>query len=375
MNTNSDKKIVKRGRCSSSIPYSLFPIPRFRGVSLMEVLASVFVIGVGLLGVLAVIPFGAFQVSKAQHAEYCSNMLVSAANELAALELAKPTTWRDGNNVNSIGTTPGNFPDSDATDVSNDTGTIAETSKYVLYGTPGSNDVNCTRFIMVDPLDTVSTMNPNRHISKIGSNVFNYQNRLNMWQERMRGQDDLLYTLSDSERTKWVGNTPTSSGRYSWFFTYKIDPLSAYTGSPTQVTFIPAPTPAILPDTVTVDLLGCYNRSPDADKSADINLANSSQYTNGARLELTATNEQLLDLKNTKYIFVTWSTGSGNSYRVDGNWCRILNVSDITQSGGNYSRYVIVNGDVSNLSGSNNPRAFIADGVLYHKSQSGVSIL
>jgi type II secretory pathway pseudopilin PulG len=57
------------------------------GISLLEVLAAIFVVSIGLLGVLAVIPFGAFQVSKAQHAEYASNMLANAAEEIYIRDL------------------------------------------------------------------------------------------------------------------------------------------------------------------------------------------------------------------------------------------------------------------------------------------------
>ena len=38
------------------------------GITLIEVLVAIFVVGIGLIGVLAVNPFGAFQTSKALHA-------------------------------------------------------------------------------------------------------------------------------------------------------------------------------------------------------------------------------------------------------------------------------------------------------------------
>jgi type II secretory pathway pseudopilin PulG len=71
------------------------------GISLLEVLAAIFVMSIGLLGVLAVIPFGAFQVSKAQHAEYAANMLANAAEEIFLGEMVngkmvtmvKPESW------------------------------------------------------------------------------------------------------------------------------------------------------------------------------------------------------------------------------------------------------------------------------------------
>jgi type II secretory pathway pseudopilin PulG len=63
------------------------------GITLLEVLASIFVVSIGLLGVLAVIPFGAFQVSKARQTEYASNMLANAADEIYIRDMAKPREW------------------------------------------------------------------------------------------------------------------------------------------------------------------------------------------------------------------------------------------------------------------------------------------
>jgi len=76
------------------------------GISILEVLAAIFVIAIGLLGVLAVIPFGAFQVSKANHAEYASNMLANAAEEIIIREIAKPTEWGFNSPIGTAGPGP-----------------------------------------------------------------------------------------------------------------------------------------------------------------------------------------------------------------------------------------------------------------------------
>jgi type II secretory pathway pseudopilin PulG len=138
------------------------------GISLLEVLAAIFVISIGLLGVLAVIPFGAFQVSKARHAEYASNMLANAAEEIFVREMGKKS-W--------------------------ETATPQDYTKFVW----------CEPHPIPDPLV---------HISHV---------LVPDWQELMRGQDDLVYTTYDDKRPDFLQNGEVkiqSSGKYTWFFTY-----------------------------------------------------------------------------------------------------------------------------------------------------------
>ena len=73
-----------------------------RGISLLEVLAAIFVVAIGLLGVLAVIPFGALQVTQANHAKYASNMLANAAEEVRIRDMMNPEQWR-GDDLQRVG--------------------------------------------------------------------------------------------------------------------------------------------------------------------------------------------------------------------------------------------------------------------------------
>ena len=146
------------------------------GVSLLEVLAAIFVLSIGLFGVLAVIPFGAFQISKAQHAEYASNMLANAVEEVYIREMAKPAGW-------------------------------------------GATPWNDAEFVWVEPRMPVIAEQP-QHIFRIDESF----NPDGYWTELMRGQDDLDYTVRDHQRPelkfKEENNKPLSSGRYTWFFTF-----------------------------------------------------------------------------------------------------------------------------------------------------------
>ena len=139
------------------------------GISLLEVLAAIFVVAIGLLGVLAVIPFGAYQVSKAQHAEFASNMLANATEEIVIRNMGKES-W------NSV--------------------------------TP-----NYTKFVWCEPHPI---FNAPAHITRA---------LVEDWKELMRGQDDLVYNTYDDKRPDFRKNQDDevviqSSGKYNWFFTY-----------------------------------------------------------------------------------------------------------------------------------------------------------
>ena len=140
-----------------------------RGISLLEVLAAIFVVSIGLLGVLAVIPFGAFQVSKAQHAEYASNMLANAAEEIFIRNMGKES-W--------------------------------DTVMPPDY----------TKFVWCSPYKITDTPQ------------IRYLEPLPLWRDHdvMRGQDDLVYTTYNDKRPDFSAQKEKiqSSGKYTWFFTY-----------------------------------------------------------------------------------------------------------------------------------------------------------
>ena len=219
---------------------------RTSGVSLLEVLAAIFVVSIGLLGVLAVIPFGAFQVSKAQHAEYASNMLANAAEEILIREMVKPRTWgvsnlaSDGDlifeRVQVTLTVTQDITQSvtetwmpDPTDPSN-TENITYNLIYQVrwVNTNSVLMLNCEKFLWVEPrrmnispehlspehlfyINRTSTANP----------AARWEELMDEWSELMRGQDDLVYSTYADKRPDFVGqnNKIQSSGKYTWLFT------------------------------------------------------------------------------------------------------------------------------------------------------------
>lgn len=305
----------------------------------MEVLASTFVIGVGLLGVLAVIPFGAYQVSKARDAEHTANMLAAAAEDLLVFGIAKPATWREGNSVSS-----------------ND--------GIQVYSGTSNNQLNCRQILMVDPLDTTGDADFN-HIYRIGANFTN----VDLWRERMRGRDDLEYSTHESARTTFSGanNRALSSGKYTWFFTFRPKPVPGYSGNLNSVPYDNL-------DLVNVDLLGCYNRAPGAPgEERSVAVVDVVKYQRGVRLKIRSGNTRDLDISKIKYVFVTWATGLDSH---DGVWCKIVNASDITSNGAHYERTVFLFDPNQQLSSANlsGARVLLVDGVLYHKRVDNVPL-
>ncbi|MCH8043221.1 MAG: hypothetical protein IID44_05835 [Planctomycetes bacterium] len=72
-----------------------------RGVSLMEVLMSIFILTVGLLGMASLIPVGGFQVSEAIKADRAATVGRAAFNEVRMRGLLDPRAWRNGNSVDT----------------------------------------------------------------------------------------------------------------------------------------------------------------------------------------------------------------------------------------------------------------------------------
>lgn len=256
------------------------------GITLIEVLASIFVVSIGLLGVLAVIPFGAFQFSKANHAEYASNMLANAADEIFIRDMAKLKEW--GFDIPSGAPevlptqtfNPGTrrFPfNINGSSGNNSSGTITAATRifavpriYTLlecYGIPvlmridihvesvteisvsdngdtytidpqhlpesihSLEAVNCTRFIWFEPHEAVLPVSghifPLPAFKPDGARAA----LIRKWAEPMCGQDDLLYTTYDYKRPDFEGqnNKIQSSGKYTWFFTFLPQPIEGWT--------------------------------------------------------------------------------------------------------------------------------------------------
>ena len=402
MNTKRNTKRV--GTWSlSTINYSLLTIhsAQRRGISLMEVLASVFVIGIGLLGVLAVIPFGVYQVSKTNHADYASNMLKNAENEIRVRKLAVINKW-------VTATAPYRTTDTPLA--------LAMPSDYSFrreYFRPATipSTYSCDTYLLVDPFfepgspDIASRQEAANcpHVRVVGRGngnpgVGGEFDRIGIWQELMRGQDDLLYTVHADRRTEFVDNRPTSSGNYTWFFMFRPE-STAVVGGWTGV--------GGMKDTAVVDVLGCYNRVPGEARTVFARHVRPGAGTDfnrtltGANITFRSPDRESLDISQTKYIFVSWAVwGGGTTMRyADGAWCQIVSAGSIEEErtsvalpessgAGNpvpttYKRTIfVVNTFPSDsvlfpASGSVNAvclRGLIVPGVLYHKQIPDVPI-
>lgn len=297
---------------------------RSSGVSLLEVLAAIFVVSIGLLGVLAVIPYGAFQVSKAQHAEYASNMLANAAEEIFIRSMPNPIEWGHSS--------------------------LASGGENVfIKATPPENSTfNCTKFIWVEPW---GMQDPPYHIFCINSFV-----PADRWDEVMRGQDDLDTVIYDDKRPELKFNKegkPLSYGKYTWFFTY-LPTTNDSSKNAVSLANVDSP--------VAVDVLACYNRVPSDDRQVQPNGFLPSQdggtfsFPNTALVEL---------LTQTKYVLVTWGTPT----QVEGGaWCKIVFLDKSTPR-------IVVTGNLGAISGNiTNIQIYIPSGVLYHKRLENVPI-
>ena len=398
--------------------------PLQRGISLIEVLAAIFVVSVGLLGVLAVIPFGAFQVSKARQTEYAANMLANAIEEIVIRELIKPTSWGVASLSGGDGT-----PLLQSVDVRLEvTKTVTEIVRespadppydveYKIMYERTSNVIllNGTKFLWVEPS---ATKDPAHHIFCIGSTFES------AWMELMRGQDDLVYTTYEDKRPDFKGEKDKiqSSGKYTWFFTFLpnsmriADPASvprnvevvletnptiprsnippfppiilggwipvtsvAYTTPlmkewdsepPTSVQpkDLAYPTIAryyfanVVSPTVPVDVLACYNRVASDDRQVECQFTPS---LGGGTLTSPFLAEHLELLSQTKYVFVTW----GPPEQVAGGaWCKIVFLDKSNPA----NPTMIVTGELSDAPGD--VQVYVPSGVLYHKRVGNVEM-
>ena len=312
---------------------------QLRGVSLLEVLAAIFVISIGLLGVLAVIPFGAFQVSKANHAEYASNMLANAAEEILIRKMANPMSW-------------GLVVDEQLSS--------AGIPVFKKENQPEKSPLNCTKFLWIEP-QVMS--DPPEHIFCIGATFKppdKSGNPTNNWTEWMTGQDDILFTYHSNKRPDLAGQPGDriqGSGKYTWFFTYLPQP-SDDNGSLDAVPL------GNLVSPVTVDILACHNRVPTDDVQVpDVEFISSS---GGGRFTFPDT-EHLELLTQTKYVFVTWEDAS----ILKGAWCKIVFLDKDERS---RKPKIVVTGSLPDVPG-NGMYVYIPSGVLYHKRLEGVRII
>jgi Tfp pilus assembly protein PilV len=304
----------------------------------MEVLASMFVICIGLLGVLAVIPYGAYQTAKAKNAENTSWILDAAEKDIIAIKMVKPTSWiAEGNTLQFL-----------------DTSTSTTVNIFVNDVSDSNKELNCSRFLMIDPFS--NNIIVNNHIYRIGTNSNFMPSQLQVFRTKMIGQDDLVYTTHSDKRTDFSGqdNKILSSGQYTWFFMFQPLPRSSYTGTLPMVLW------SNVENYTDIDILGCYNRVPGTEQV--LSPISASLYYNNSILLTIPSGDY--DLKNTKYVFLSWDHTS--KPRADGGWYKIIYVAETQNS--QLDIFLTLHGGTPYPSvGSTNLQMLIVPGVMYHK--------
>jgi Tfp pilus assembly protein PilV len=321
----------------------------------MEVLASMFVICIGLLGVLAVIPYGAYQTAKAKNAENTSWLLDAAVKELQTMELAKPENWW---------TVHHNTDPYQSVDNATPTNPV---NIFLNHTTPDDRELNCSRFLMVDPFVSVNTplfdlshSTHSNHIYRVGANFTHRP----LFCDRMTGQDDLVYTTHSDKRTDFSGQDSKilSSGQYTWFFMFRPEVI----GSPTPITQVHWS--SINTTNTNVDILGCYNRVSGTEQIIDRSPSDyTTFYGNSALIRIPSGD---YDFKNTKYVFLSWVTDS----QPDGRWYKVINVTEPTDP--NRSIFLTLPNDVvgSIYPETVNFQILIIPGVMYYRQVRNVPI-
>ncbi len=120
---------------------------------------------------------------------------------------------------------------------------------------------------------------------------------------------------------------------------------------------------------INIDLLGCYNRTPDDPiAERDVEITGYMQTLNGAQITLTGAAADL-DLSKTKQILVSWSESIGSGQRHVGRWCKVAYAPKNLDRNGQKTIVVTNNPNVPALPDTigNTPRALIVDGIIYHK--------
>jgi hypothetical protein len=296
-----------------------------------------FVICIGLLGVLAVIPYGAYQTAKARNAENTSWLLDAAVKELQAMELAQMHTWRRLDDTVVLQTTHSYQSN----------GTLVSGQRYFFnHPTQENKRYNCQTYLLVDPFNTgVTTMDligydiPHVRIVGAGNSGAGGFDNLPLWQKRLIGQDDLVYTTHSDKRTDFSGqgNKILSSGQYTWSFMFRprFDDVPINAASLVGWAF-----DGDVDSTADVDILACYNRTSGEARTVYARYTSSTNVyddydplLNGAAITFRSDSAEALDVSKTKYIFISWPRFRGNTtlHHVEGCWCKIINATEIEQ--------------------------------------------
>lgn len=365
-----------------------------RGLTLTEILASVFVLSFGLLAVLAVLPFGAFQLNRMNVAD------MSGACGRGALQQIRMAEWQKPENIYISSNTCGNeivFNSTDyepadpyfvdplgclEEDASNNVrGEIKQFPQSIgsLYAFPLNTEIynGSGVFLRYDPFDQV-----------LANKYF-------------RWSDDTIFAESDnSSRPTMIQRNgqyvEQASGEFTWVYmvTPKLTPFAqvdriGFSVNPsgsamnTVTDFACTPTADRNVTGYEVAAVVFHRRDLVVDSTSPyqpirkVSLTSSETTINstGAYIQMESTNAEDLDLTSIKWILLTGqsqemldSSGTGGS--LVAQWYRVTGYDDIQSGGaGSIRRVFLVGQDWKGAKdGNGNPDgtvyAILCDGVV-----------
>ena len=330
-----------------------------RGLSLMEILAAVFVLMVGLLGVLAVIPFGLFQMSRINKADFGGNCGRAAIREIQVRGYASSYASLTPND-----TAPWNL----------------------LTGASGVMRARCDRPIIVDPLSVFANYQTSGHQYDSNAYMFpygvsdgfprisptypaefdrtNYSNDedwknaiVNYFSYIFHSQEDGNYVApgqptSDTPRPVGVvgGNGMVQSfENYSWFYmlTPQVRGAITYNQYNQDVQNYASYAEADRFSGFDLDVIVCFQRRPARiAEEAKVFVDLESDGFRGGQVILstqTGAGKETLDLTDTRYLFLWTNEALPNKQRF-AKWYKIVNAGPIEENGNRYQRRVMLLG-------------------------------
>ena len=304
------------------------------GMTLVEIMAAILVLSIGLVGVLSAIPFGGLRMSQMQEADNSSALGRNAARTMKANGWSNPANWRYENgfeNANSV-LTNGNL-----------------NLTFPFFVDPISKSVDPPEFFATTPnggFDSFFTrVAPvqNRVVPGAGRPAINAA----QIERAFYLQDDLVYGYSNDEDETFyrprvettdgllgdVGDpnaTAPFSGRYTWLAT--VSPKNA------SGDFYDCPKDALA--AADYDVVVFENRVPGDEKAFAARLEGSGYQGGAVTLDLTGgvdvdnngldalDVERLIEqLETTRYIFLTGreDVPTNGNFRAFARWYKIAN--------------------------------------------------
>lgn len=349
---------------------------RRSGMTLIEIMISILILSVGLLGVLAAVPFGAMQMGKMVEKDFVTNTATNAHNIIAVNGWNQPTYWCNQKSNNDTNTTFFRYP-SLSNDVVKqnftlpvlldplgyidvngtsafpfDYGTVGVDENYIpVYGTDYHQRID--RVFPSCPFVALNAPGNSYNPNNSQTPVIKYNNYYAKQIDRLfRSVDDIVYEREDNStnRPKMLENPDNPNqtaftGEYSWMA--MITPSAAGVGNDFANLRFPADDPDVTVD-VKTDVVVFRGRVPGDEN--DFIVANAtvqgSGYAGGAvLLEKTAAISEddapvyaaalSENLKSSTHLLLVGpsdgAVDSGNSYNdrpYTACWYKIANFSD-----------------------------------------------